>query len=504
MHRKFTTTAFKVLSLSIFLAGAAFANADESRTAPISAYLGNDTVLVGWADVDDVDVPGFQAFAKKYDLRTGPMDEVTQLQKALKTVGVERIFAIATFADMSPGGPLAVLPSTPEKVETVQLLMTTIVPRKVANVIVHGDNVLIGSQKVLDRYTAKGKAKPYTELVAAVNEVQLPNAVIVRVPAASAIFLSPVIPELMNKLLLSDTTDLNTVSSIAMSTEIISLSASIPPQQAVLKVEMASEEMASALADITNSAMKNSEQTKNLQVKVDGKIAQLVLANNEAVESAMDGLMMLLAPAKASAKQLQRMNSMKQIGLAMHNYYDVYRTLPPQALGSKDGKKLLSWRVLILPFLDQNELYQKFKLDEPWDSEHNLKLIDEIPFVYSGEVPSNAKPNGKTRLQTPLRSDSVFGRVGQATSFRDIIDGTSNTLMVVEVPADKAVIWTKPEDVTAEGEVAPSLFTAEGEDGFLALFCDGSVRKIASTIATKTLVALLTMNGGEIIDNNDF
>lgn len=500
MLQRFTTGTFKVLSLSFFLAAAAVANADELRTQPISGYLGNDTALVGWADVNEADFPGFQAFAENYDLRPGPMDQVIQLQKALKTVGVERVFAIATFADLTQGGPLAVLPSTPDKVETVQLVMTTIVPKKVAKVVVHGNNVLVGSQQVLDRYTTESKETPNADLIAAVNQIQLPNAVVVQVPAASAMFLSPVLPELMTTLQLNDTTDINTVSSIAMSTRIVSLSASIPPQQAKLKVEMASEETASALAEITNAAMKKSQQTRSLQVKVDAKVAELDLPNKEAVDSAMDGLMTLLSPARASAKQMQRMNSLKQIGLAMHNYYAAYRSLPPQALASKDGKKLLSWRVLILPFLDQNELYQKFKLNEPWDSEHNLKLVDQIPFVYSGEIPSDAKSDGKTRMQTPLRSDSVFGRVGKATSFRDITDGTSNTLMVVEVPQSKAVIWTKPDDITAEGEVNASLFTADGEDGFLVGLCDGSVRKIASTVAAKTLTALLTMNGGEIID----
>lgn len=500
MNPKFRTTAFGMLITAIL---ASLANAEDATTDPIASYLGNDTAVVGWVDVNEVDLPGFQAFAEKYDIQTGPLDRAIQFQKALKTVGVKRAFALGTVADMSQGGPLVVLPSTSEQVETVHLVVTTMVPKEVTRVAIHGDNVLIGAQQLIDRYTAERQKKPHPALVAAVNEVKLPNAVVIRIPATAVVFLSPVIPELMESLRLTETTDQDAVQAMAMAIQTVSFAASIPPTQADLKVKMLSKETAESLGDIVNLGMEEFEQTESLEVKVEGETAQLSLPNKQAVEAGMNGLMELLSPARASAQQSQRMNSLKQIGLAMHNYYEAYRSLPPQALASKDGRKLLSWRVLILPFLGQNELYQKFKLDESWDSEHNLKLVEQIPFVYSGQLPRDGKPSGKTRLQTPLRSDSVFGRTGVATTFRDITDGTSNTLMVVEVPESKAVIWTKPDDIAAEDMVDASLFTADGEDGFLAGFCDGSVRKITASVAAKTLTALLTMNGGEVIDYDE-
>src|SRR5262245_11036025 len=71
-------------------------------------------------------------------------------------------------------------------------------------------------------------------------------------------------------------------------------------------------------------------------------------------------------------------NNLKQIGLALHNYHDTYGKLPPAAICDKAGKPLLSWRVAILPFIEQNALYKQFKLDEPWDSEHNKKLAEVL------------------------------------------------------------------------------------------------------------------------------
>src|SRR5207244_11694577 len=78
----------------------------------------------------------------------------------------------------------------------------------------------------------------------------------------------------------------------------------------------------------------------------------------------------------------QSANNLKQIALAFHNYHDTFGTFPPAAIYSKDGKPLLSWRVAILPYLDQDALYQQFKLDEPCDSAHNKLLLDRMQPIY--------------------------------------------------------------------------------------------------------------------------
>ncbi len=102
---------------------------------------------------------------------------------------------------------------------------------------------------------------------------------------------------------------------------------------------------------------------------------------------------------------------------------------------------------MILPFIDQAELYQQFHLDEPWDSEHNIKLVDKMPPFL--ETDKDKKP-GTTRYVAPLTADSIFGKPGKANGFADITDGTSMTIFVVETLPSKAVIWTKPEDLVID------------------------------------------------------
>ena len=190
-------------------------------------------------------------------------------------------------------------------------------------------------------------------------------------------------------------------------------------------------------------------------------------------------------------------NNMKQIGLAMHNYAQANGAFPPAYKAGKDGKPLLSWRVLILPYLEQNELFKQFHLDEPWDSPHNKQLIARMPSVY--ESP-NSTPSSqwKTNYLTVRGKDTVFpGKKG--ISFAEIRDGTSSTIMTVEVSDAKAVLWTKPDDFDYDKQNPMKGLVGVWPDGFLAGFADGSVRFIWSPIDPTILKAFFTRNGGETI-----
>jgi prepilin-type processing-associated H-X9-DG protein len=210
--------------------------------------------------------------------------------------------------------------------------------------------------------------------------------------------------------------------------------------------------------------------------------------------------------AREAARRSQAANNLKQIGLAMHNYLDANGTFPPQAIRSKDGKKaLLSWRVAILPYVDNQALYSQFHLDEPWDSPHNIKLLDTIPAAYRD--PSETKDTGpNTPFQVFYGKGAGFeGKEGARIA--DFTDGTSNTILVVE--AKKQVPWTKPEDVefdSEEGETPNPLeaFGGRHPGGFNTLFADGSVRFIKHSIALEVLRALITRAGGEVISADSF
>ena len=203
---------------------------------------------------------------------------------------------------------------------------------------------------------------------------------------------------------------------------------------------------------------------------------------------------------KMSTGRQVSQNNLKQIALAMHSYHDVYRGFPPPALTDKNKKPLLSWRVAILPFIEQQQLYRQFKLDEPWDSEHNKKLIPVMPSIYADPRGKN-KDAGQTYYQVFVGPGSAFepmNRQGPGNiRITDILDGTSNTLMVVE--AGKPVIWTKPDDLPFHPDKALPKLGGLFPDGFHAALCDGSVRFIRRTVPPATLRLLIIRNDGNVV-----
>jgi hypothetical protein len=177
-------------------------------------------------------------------------------------------------------------------------------------------------------------------------------------------------------------------------------------------------------------------------------------------------------PAKEQAAASQ--NNLKEIGIAFHAYADEHKLKWADDITDKDGKVLLSWRVALLPYLEQQALYKQFKLDEPWDGPNNKKLIAKIPKVYA-PVRGKAKP-GETYYQRFVGKDALFNERGSDFTIPGVPDGTSNTALVVEAGAP--VIWTKPADLTFNRRAPlPELGGLFGGD-FHALFCDGSVYRI--------------------------
>jgi RNA polymerase sigma factor (sigma-70 family) len=202
----------------------------------------------------------------------------------------------------------------------------------------------------------------------------------------------------------------------------------------------------------------------------------------------------------------QTADNLRRLALAMYNFATTNPTLAfPAAAISKDGKPLLSWRVALLPYLDtavgrdQHVLYEKFHLDEPWNSPHNKALLDQMPEVFAPVV-RKGDPKGSTYYQVFSGPGALFEGTG-GKKIEDVFDGTSNTFLVVE--AAKAVPWTKPEDLPFDkdqGKVNPlPRLGGQFDGGFHAVFADGAAYLISKTIDVATLRALITRNGGEVI-----
>jgi hypothetical protein len=203
---------------------------------------------------------------------------------------------------------------------------------------------------------------------------------------------------------------------------------------------------------------------------------------------------------RRAANRAQTSNNLKQIALAMHNYHDTYGHLPPQAIYSKDGKPLLSWRVALLPFLEADNLYKQFNLDEAWDSPHNQKLLAQMPKLFADPNVETTEP--ATVYQAFVGPGAFFESTKELRFGADFPDGMSNTLMIVE--AAKPVPWTKPEDLPYDPAKPLPQVGGHTPGGFSAAFCDGSIRVLRQNIKESALRALITRNGGEVIDPNEF
>jgi hypothetical protein len=168
---------------------------------------------------------------------------------------------------------------------------------------------------------------------------------------------------------------------------------------------------------------------------------------------------------------IETQQRLKQIGIAFHGYGADHKDRWADDITDKDGRVLLSWRVALLPYLDEQKLYKEFKLDEPWDGEHNKKLVAKMPKVYA-PVRGKAKP-GETYYQRFVGKDALFNERGTDFTIPTIPDGTSNTALVAE--AGDRVVWTKPADLPFNKKAPLPKLGGLFDGDFHVLLCDGSV-----------------------------
>ena len=222
------------------------------------------------------------------------------------------------------------------------------------------------------------------------------------------------------------------------------------------------------------------------KVERNGSSVEVTAAAKIDLQQAAPDLVEAVQKARNAATRMSSINNLKQLALAMYNYESTYNHFPAAAVYDKNGKPLLSWRILVLPYIEQDALYKEFHLDEPWDSDHNKKLLEKMPPLFAAGD-EQALKNHETHYQTFVGKGSIFDDK-KGVKIQDVTDGTSNTIMIVE--AKKAVPWTKPEDVPFDaGKLVPKL-GGLFEGIFNVAFADGSVRSMPLTIKEEKLRAL--------------
>jgi hypothetical protein len=199
-------------------------------------------------------------------------------------------------------------------------------------------------------------------------------------------------------------------------------------------------------------------------------------------------------------------NQLKRIAMGMQGYDTAFRTLPPsrnaQLAVPEAESCTLSWRVHILPFIGYEQLFKQFRLSEPWDSPHNKQLLHLMPDCYRGiNDPTNSE---MTRVMVFSGPNTIFPEPGKSMRLSRISDGIANTILLFQAPEQIQVPWTQPIDFELELPSLEPLTQLKNPKGLKIGLCDGSILTLPPEIQPKTLQALITPQGGEVVSADEY
>lgn len=210
-------------------------------------------------------------------------------------------------------------------------------------------------------------------------------------------------------------------------------------------------------------------------------------------------------------------NNLKFIGLAMQQYHKTYGSLPPAYIPDAHGQPKHSWRVLLLPFLEEQALYDAYDLSEPWNGPNNVKLADELAkswgkdgqpaMPYHFACPSSPQQGKTTTDYVAIVGERFAFDRAEPRKFGDFRDDLTTTILIVEV-SNSGISWMEPRDLRldqiVDGRNQRLISMSRHTSGFNALFCNGEVRFLPTDIRAATFEAMLTTDGDETIDSNEF
>jgi prepilin-type processing-associated H-X9-DG protein len=483
----------------------------DATAAAVAPFVGEEVAVVVHIELTKWDA---QTFFRRVVGKLADEDDLSSATKlidgsvaALKAAGAKDLFLLFEPADM-PGLPTAVVPlADGADGKAIAALLTGSVRRNPvrwsATETIRGAVVAGSSARLASIRNTVPKARP--ELAAAVAAGGDASIQIAIVPSTT---VRRLIEESLA--MLPQQLGGGPITSVTRGLSWISLNLAFEPKPVIRAVVQAKDpdatkaltNLAQDALDFLANASRNDPALASLAAPI-SQIKPLAQGDRITLEADLETTAELVAvpirQVRETARRSQCTNNLMQIALAMHNYHDAYRTFPPAYSKGTDGKPLLSWRVHILPYLEQKALYAEFHKDEPWDSAHNKTLIARMPSVYhcpSGS-PTPAK-EGKTTYLTPRGPSTIFPGA-HATEIRDITDGTSNTILVVDASDAAAVTWTKPDDWDIAAEFKTQSLFGHHPKGTNVGFADGQVRFLKETITPKVLLELTTRNGGEII-----
>ena len=502
------------------------------RAAVLAPFVNDDTLGIAYVDIATAKaswtagaiLPLLPKGADTKPVMLGAMMADGMIHR-FKEAGGESIYVVAGLGDIrAGGGPIGIAtPRSGANAADLEKLFRDLI-REVSpasgqswelDVVRKGDAVLVGSKSSVARYAAL-KASPRNELIEPLAKLVNDGAKIAAVFCPGTDYrrvsrelwpefpgaLAPLRGELAVRWLrieLDVKPPRPRVSLIAKDAEAAEIFAKLWRDLPIATTEFGGNEQSREQAKGYAQLLVNS-----FSVKVEGTKATIELPADEKEIAKLRSMFGAAINASMETnRRKERISQFKQLALGILNYSDVNRHLPAvAAICDKDGKPLLSWRVAILPYIEQQPLYDAFHLDEPWDSPHNRTLIEKMPtmFVDSDPKLGQLRRAGKTMFQVPAGPETMFFN-NEGATFKDIKDGISNTIMIVEVDPAHAVEWTKPADWEVDLKNPAQGVERPDRDFFTAAYADGHVEIITPKKASeKRLRAQFTRAGREIVD----
>jgi hypothetical protein len=460
----------------------------------------------------------------------GPSAALSRIEEfvgRLRAAGAESAYLVAGLSDANVrGGPLVILHLRPgSQPEDIIRIFAPKAPMQIGDwggeieVRPHdGDSVLIGTPSTLKRYASLAKSER-PDLLVPLRKLENEGAMLAAVFCPGADFrrvvreLWPSLPGSLAPLR----------GELADRWQHLELAVNMPPKanpRLVLQASdpQAAETFANLLRDLPAAASdfeqlgEQRQQVKRYATalldavppRVEGTRAIMEFPTRGSELAAMRSLATRATDAALeSTRRNQRLNQFKELAIAMFNYYDKNKCLPAAAIRAPDGRALLSWRVAVLEYMDSDarSLYKQFHLDEPWDSPHNRTLIEKMPAVFADPDPKlkQLSREGKTMYQVPSGADTIF-HGDSGSTFQEILDGTSKTILLVEVEPLRAVVWTKPEDWEVDMRNPRRGVERDDRTYFIAAFADAHTSLLPVEISADDLRALLTRAGREVVE----
>lgn len=480
----------------------------DAAAKKLAPFFDEQTVAVARFDLAAIEIDEwFKLFAKWTGMPGANLDEprtrIRDLQAQLRKAGAWEAYIVFSLADIPEPGPFILVPRN----DATDPAAVSLAFRKMgpfATQELHGA-VAIGMKSTIDRLKSLSpSARPDLPKAFAA----LPNAVaqIALVPGKDQ---RRIVEEMLPNLPAQLGGGPGTILTRGIQWAVCGVE-SKPSAQVSVVIQCKDASAATAIQEIAGKAVMfaaraGKEMDLNMAAlapiltpKVSGD--KLTLSVGEDDEAVVKLIAKTVEKTRAASGRVTSMNNLKQLALAMHNYADAYRgQMVSHAIYSKDNKTpLLSWRVAILPFIDQVELYKKFKLDEPWDSPNNKALIPFMPKVYLDPLAPPSKAPGLTHYQLFVGPKAAWERSANGPGLpRSFPDGTSNTILIAE--AADPVIWTKPDDIDFDPDKPLPKLGVDPKLGFLAAMADGSVRVIGPKVSEKTRKAAITAAGNETL-----